>query len=211
MHLACVFSAGMPVDDVDARLLQLLRPADVGALVEARLQLHHADRLLAALGGLDQRRHQRRVGARPVDGLLDRQHVRILDRLLDEALHRGGEGVVGVVDEQVARRGSRRTRWPPRPSSPAAAAAGVTGVHGGSRSSPKPGDGRPRPRGPPGRAGRRPRRPRRSSSFERLPQRSRSLALIPASTSRRTTSPKRRRRSSSSTACSRSSASSDTS
>ena len=94
--------AGDPVDDVDARLLQRPRPADVGALVEARLQLHQADRLLAALRGLDQRRDQRRVGARPVDGLLDREDVRVLDRLADEALDRAGEGVVRVVDEDVA-------------------------------------------------------------------------------------------------------------
>ena len=98
--------AGDAVDDVDARLLQRLRPVDVGLLVEARFQLDHADRLLAAFGGADQRRHQRRVVAGPVDGLLDRQHVGVFDRLLDEALDRGGEGVVGMVDEQVGAGGS---------------------------------------------------------------------------------------------------------
>ena len=91
-----------PVDDVDARLLELLRPADVRALVEARLQLHQADRLLAALGRLDQVRDQRRVGAGAVDRLLDREHVGVGDRLLDEALDRAGERVVGVMDEDVA-------------------------------------------------------------------------------------------------------------
>ena len=94
--------AGDAVDDVDAGLLQRLRPVDVGLLVEARFQLDHADRLLTAFGGADQRRHQRRVVAGAVDGLLDRQHVGVGDRLLDEALDRGGEGVVWVVDEQVA-------------------------------------------------------------------------------------------------------------
>ena len=38
------------VDDVHARLLERARPADVRPLVEARLELHEADRLLAALG-----------------------------------------------------------------------------------------------------------------------------------------------------------------
>ena len=38
------------VDDVHARLLQRARPPDVRALVEARLELHQAHRLLAALG-----------------------------------------------------------------------------------------------------------------------------------------------------------------
>ena len=94
--------AGDAVDDVDAGLLQRLRPVDVGLLVEAGFQLDHADRLLAAFGGADQRRHQRRVVAGPVDGVLDRQHVGVGDRLLDEALDRGGEGVVGMVDEEVA-------------------------------------------------------------------------------------------------------------
>ena len=60
------------VDDVDACRLELARPLDVAPLVEARLQLDQADRLLALLGGLDQRRHVRRVLARAVDGRLHR-------------------------------------------------------------------------------------------------------------------------------------------
>src|SRR5215208_2638376 len=51
--------AGDAVDDVHAGLLQRSRPADVRALVEARLELHQADRLLAPLRGLDQTRDQR--------------------------------------------------------------------------------------------------------------------------------------------------------
>ena len=52
--------------------------------------------------GVDQGRHQRRVVARAVDRLLDRQHVRVGHRLLDEALDGGGERLVRVVHEQVA-------------------------------------------------------------------------------------------------------------
>ena len=92
-----------PVDHVHARLLQLLRPPDVRALVEAGLELDQADRLLAALGGVDQPRDEGRVGAGPVDGLLDRQDLRVGDRLLDEVLDRARERVVGVMDEDVAR------------------------------------------------------------------------------------------------------------
>ena len=92
----------VPVDDVDAGLLQRARPADVRALVEAGLELHEADRLLAALGRADERGHERRVVRRAVDGHLDRQDVGVLGRLLDEALDRAREGVVGVVDEDVA-------------------------------------------------------------------------------------------------------------
>ena len=34
--------------------------------------------------------------------MLDRKHVGVVDGLLDEALDRGAEAVVGVVDEDVA-------------------------------------------------------------------------------------------------------------
>ena len=90
------------VDDVHAGLLERARPGDVRALVEARLELDHADRLLAALGRADERRDERRVVGRAVHGLLDREHVGVGDRLLDEALDRRRERVVGVVDEDVA-------------------------------------------------------------------------------------------------------------
>ena len=71
-----------------ARLLQRARPADVAALVEARLQLHQADRLLAALGRLDQRRHQRRVVGGAVHGHLDREHVGVAHGLLARSARR---------------------------------------------------------------------------------------------------------------------------
>ena len=90
------------VDDVHARLLQRAAPGDVRPLVEARLDLDQAHGLLAALGGADQRRDERRVVARAVHGLLDREHVRVVDRLLDEALDRGHERVVRVVEQDVA-------------------------------------------------------------------------------------------------------------
>ena len=92
----------LAIDDVHPRLLQCLGPVDVHALVEAGLELDQRDRLLAALGGVDQRRDERRVVARAVDGLLDRQHVGVGDGLLDEALDGGGKGDVGVVDEKIA-------------------------------------------------------------------------------------------------------------
>ena len=125
---------GQAVDDVHARLLQRVRPVDVRALVEARLELDQADRLLAALGRADQRRDERRVVARAVHGLLDREHVRVGDRLLDEALDRGGERVVGVVDEQVALAHRARARRAARPRR-RCRRGWVTGVHGSSRSS----------------------------------------------------------------------------
>ena len=47
------------VDDVDAGLLQRLRPLDVRLLVEARLQLDERDDLLARLGCPDERADDR--------------------------------------------------------------------------------------------------------------------------------------------------------
>jgi hypothetical protein len=70
------FQVREPVDDVDAGLLERVGPADVPALVEAGLQLNEADRLLALLRRLDQRRHERRVTAGPVDGGLQRRGCR---------------------------------------------------------------------------------------------------------------------------------------
>ena len=80
-----------------ARLFQRPRPYDVAALVEAGLQLHEADRLLAALGGFDQGRHQLRIVGRAVHGQLDREHIGVAHGLLDQAFDARGERVVGVV------------------------------------------------------------------------------------------------------------------
>jgi hypothetical protein len=44
------------VDDLHAGALQVARPADIGLLVEARLELDQRGDRLAGLGRLDQRR-----------------------------------------------------------------------------------------------------------------------------------------------------------
>ena len=74
----------------------------LAALVEAGLDLDQHDDLLAGLGGVDQGTHDRRVAAGAVERLLDGQDVRILGRLLDEALDRRGERLVRVVEQDVA-------------------------------------------------------------------------------------------------------------
>ncbi len=91
-----------PVDDVGAGALELARPDDVRLLVEAGLDLDQDDDLLAALGGPDQRLHDRRVARRPVQRLLDGQDVGVVGGLGDEPLDRRGERLVRVVDEDVA-------------------------------------------------------------------------------------------------------------
>ena len=92
----------LAVDDVHSGLLQGLGPVNIHALVKARGQLDECDGLLATLGGSDQVRHQRRVVARAIHRLLDRQHVGVGDGLFYEALHRGRKRVIRVMHEHVA-------------------------------------------------------------------------------------------------------------
>ena len=102
-HLGVGLQPDEAVDHVHARLFEDAGPFDVGLFVEARLELDERDDLLALLRGLHQRAHDRALLARgAVDGLLDREHVRIVGRLLDELLDRRRERVVRVVHEHVA-------------------------------------------------------------------------------------------------------------
>ena len=100
--LAVRLEADQPVDDVRAGPLQLAGPDDVGLFVEAGLDLDQDHDLLAALGGPDERLHQRRVAGRPVQRLLDRQDIGIVGGLGDEPLDGRGERLVRVVDQDVA-------------------------------------------------------------------------------------------------------------
>ena len=89
------------VDHVGARLLEGAGPPDVGLLVESGRHLDQHRDLLAPLGGPHQGGHDGTVTGRPVEALLDGQHVRVLGRLVEHLLDRGRERVVGVVDEDV--------------------------------------------------------------------------------------------------------------
>ena len=100
--LAVRLQADHAVDDVAAGPLQRLGPADVGLLVEPGLDLDQHHDLLAGLGSVDERVDDRRVAAGAVEGLLDREHIRVGRGLLDEALHARGERLVRVVHEHVA-------------------------------------------------------------------------------------------------------------
>ena len=83
-------------------------------------------RLLPLLGAVDQRRHERRVVARPVDGRLDRDHLGILRGGLDERLE--------------ARRGRTRTAGGRgcRPSAPRRRTRRRPGRAPGAAASPAP-------------------------------------------------------------------------
>jgi hypothetical protein len=64
------------VDHLHAGALEIARPADVGFLVEARLELDQRGDGLAGLGGFGERLDDRRVGLGAIERLLDRDHVR---------------------------------------------------------------------------------------------------------------------------------------
>jgi hypothetical protein len=101
------------VHHLRAHGLESLGPVDVGLLVEARLQLDHAGHFLAAPRRLDQQFHQHRLGAGAVDGLLDGQHLGVVDRLAQE-LHHRGEALERVVQQQVAAAAALEDRHPRR-------------------------------------------------------------------------------------------------
>ncbi len=88
------------VDDLHAGALEVARPADVGLLVEARLELDQRRHRLAGFGGRDQLLDDRRIGRGAVECLLDRHHGRIARRLVQE-LHHDVEALVGMVDDDV--------------------------------------------------------------------------------------------------------------
>ena len=98
--LAVGLEADDPVDDVDAGLLERPGLDDVVLLVEPGLELDQRRHLLAVLGGAGQGGDDRVVVGGPVERLLDRQHLRVLGRLLDELDDRA-ERLVGVVDQDV--------------------------------------------------------------------------------------------------------------
>ena len=88
------------VDHLHAGALQVARPADIGFLVEARLQLDQRRHRLAGLGRLDQRLDDRAVVAGAIERLLDRHHRRVARRLAQE-LHHDVEALVGMMDDDV--------------------------------------------------------------------------------------------------------------
>ena len=97
---------GLQADDavhhVHARAFQLAGPRDVGVLVETRLDLDQRQHLLAGMRGVDQRVDDRRIAGCTVQRLLDGQHLRIGRGLRQERLHGRREGIVRVVQQDVA-------------------------------------------------------------------------------------------------------------
>ncbi len=84
------------------RLLERAGPFDVAPLVEPRLELDEAHRLLAFLGPLDERADQDAVVARAVDGRLHDDDVRVQSGRLREGLEARAIRVVRLMDEDVS-------------------------------------------------------------------------------------------------------------
>ena len=105
-----VFSPTMPYTTWTPACFQLVGPFEVDLLVEAGLELDERDHLLAGLGRADERGDDAALlAAGAVQRLLDREHVRIACRLVDELGDARRERVVGVVHEHVARLQQRGT------------------------------------------------------------------------------------------------------
>ena len=100
-HLGVRLVTDDAVDDLHAGVLQAIGEAEVGFLVEARAQLDDDGDVLAVARGLHQLFDDRRILARAIQRLLDREHVRVFGRLLDQLQH-GREGIEGVVQQHVA-------------------------------------------------------------------------------------------------------------
>ena len=123
------------VDDVHARLLRACGPVRCSPARRSALSARRARRPACPSFG---RLHERLddagfVAAGAVQGLLDREHVRVARGLVDERLDRRGERVVRVV--HAAR---RRCAWPQKTSHGRrrrASGGGVCGVHGSYLSS----------------------------------------------------------------------------
>jgi hypothetical protein len=90
-----------PVHDVRAGFLQLVRELDIGLFVEARAQLDDHRHVLVRLRRFHQGADDRRIAPRAIQGLLDRENLRICGRLLDE-IRDGRETLKGMMQQHVS-------------------------------------------------------------------------------------------------------------
>ena len=88
------------VDHVRAGFLEPPRPLDVVRLVETRAQFDQRRHLFAGVGGIDQRLDDRRIAARAIERDLDREHLRIGRRALDQ-LHHRVVTFVGMMEQNI--------------------------------------------------------------------------------------------------------------
>ena len=98
------FGVGIQLDEAEHHLhagaLQIARPADIGFLVEPRLQLDQRRDRLARFRRLDQGANDGAVGGGAIKRLLDGHDIGVARRLHQE-LHHHVEGLIRVVDNQI--------------------------------------------------------------------------------------------------------------
>src|SRR6202047_2553757 len=98
------FSVCLQFDEAEHHLragaFEIARPANVGGLVEARLELDEGGHRLAGFRRLDQGAHDRTVGGGAIERLLNRDDLGIGRRLIEELDHHV-EGFVRVVDDEI--------------------------------------------------------------------------------------------------------------
>ncbi len=87
------------VEDLHAGFLQIARPANIGSLVEAGLDLDHDGHFFFG-GGFDQRTYDGRIFAGAIERLLDRKNVWIVRGAFDEADNRA-IGIVGMMQQEM--------------------------------------------------------------------------------------------------------------
>ena len=86
-HLGVRLQPYHAVQDLRTDRLKGLSPIDVGLFIKASLEFNHYSDFLASADRLAQQVHQLRVAARAVNGLLDSQDLRVMDRFAQEVEH----------------------------------------------------------------------------------------------------------------------------
>ena len=101
-ELAVRLESDDAVDHMHAGAFELAGPHDVRVLIEPRFDLDEREDLLAGVRSVNQRVDDRRIAGRAVQRLLDGEHLRVGGRLGEERLHGSREGIVGMVQQDVA-------------------------------------------------------------------------------------------------------------
>ena len=98
-EFAVGFEADEAVKDLDAGVFEIARPADVRGFVEASFELDDGGDFFSRSGG-DEGRHDERVLAGAVEGLLDRENIVVFGGGLNKGDHRI-VGIEGMVEKDI--------------------------------------------------------------------------------------------------------------
>ena len=88
------------IDNMGAGFFQTAGPEDVVLFIEAGFQFYQYRDLLAVFRSPGQRRHNGRIAADAVQGLLDGQHLGVVGRIADK-LHHRIEAFVGMEQQNI--------------------------------------------------------------------------------------------------------------